>query len=242
MEQFADGTLARHRFLLLLFGIFAGLALLLACDRHLWRAGLPDQPARAGNRCSHGAGRHGRRCPAAGAPPEPGNDSCRRRRGHRCRLGSGARVAAPGGRNAAHRAIDFRHHDFRPGGRRPVREFCSGPPRQPCGSAERPSPGIKSNAETAKGPWRNCPAPIVIPALLATSTALPPAGAPAGAILLAPDFWPRSASDPDEALPGSRRPLRTCRPGRGWCRFVYFAGGTTAVNSGCRWTVLPAAT
>ena len=31
MEQLASGTLARHRFLLLLFGIFAGLALLLAC-------------------------------------------------------------------------------------------------------------------------------------------------------------------------------------------------------------------
>ena len=31
MEQLANGTLARHRFLLLLFGIFAGLALLLAC-------------------------------------------------------------------------------------------------------------------------------------------------------------------------------------------------------------------
>jgi predicted permease len=31
MEQLASTTLARHRFLLLLFGIFAGLALLLAC-------------------------------------------------------------------------------------------------------------------------------------------------------------------------------------------------------------------
>ena len=31
MEQLASGTLARQRFLLLLFGIFAGLALLLAC-------------------------------------------------------------------------------------------------------------------------------------------------------------------------------------------------------------------
>src|SRR5581483_8124426 len=31
MEQLASSTLARHRFLLLLFGIFAGLALLLAC-------------------------------------------------------------------------------------------------------------------------------------------------------------------------------------------------------------------
>jgi ABC-type antimicrobial peptide transport system permease subunit len=31
MEQLARGTLARQRFLLLLFGIFAGLALLLAC-------------------------------------------------------------------------------------------------------------------------------------------------------------------------------------------------------------------
>ena len=31
MGQLASGTLARHRFLLLLFGIFAGLALLLAC-------------------------------------------------------------------------------------------------------------------------------------------------------------------------------------------------------------------
>ena len=31
MEQIASGTLARQRFLLVLFGIFAGLALLLAC-------------------------------------------------------------------------------------------------------------------------------------------------------------------------------------------------------------------
>ena len=31
MEQISNGTLARQRFLLLLFGIFAGLALLLAC-------------------------------------------------------------------------------------------------------------------------------------------------------------------------------------------------------------------
>jgi ABC-type antimicrobial peptide transport system permease subunit len=31
MEQLASSSLARHRFLLLLFGIFAGLALLLAC-------------------------------------------------------------------------------------------------------------------------------------------------------------------------------------------------------------------
>ena len=31
MEQLARGSLARQRFLLLLFGIFAGLALLLAC-------------------------------------------------------------------------------------------------------------------------------------------------------------------------------------------------------------------
>jgi putative ABC transport system permease protein len=31
MEQLSSGSLARHRFLLLLFGIFAGLALLLAC-------------------------------------------------------------------------------------------------------------------------------------------------------------------------------------------------------------------
>ena len=31
MEQLAAATLARHRFLLLLFGAFAGLALLLAC-------------------------------------------------------------------------------------------------------------------------------------------------------------------------------------------------------------------
>ena len=31
MEQLAKGTLARHRFLLLLFGVFASLALLLAC-------------------------------------------------------------------------------------------------------------------------------------------------------------------------------------------------------------------
>jgi ABC-type antimicrobial peptide transport system permease subunit len=31
MEQLAAGTLARQRFLLLLFGVFAGLALLMAC-------------------------------------------------------------------------------------------------------------------------------------------------------------------------------------------------------------------
>ena len=31
MEQLVSGTLALQRFLLLLFGIFAGLALLLAC-------------------------------------------------------------------------------------------------------------------------------------------------------------------------------------------------------------------
>jgi ABC-type antimicrobial peptide transport system permease subunit len=31
MEQLASGSLARQRFLLLLFGVFAGLALLLAC-------------------------------------------------------------------------------------------------------------------------------------------------------------------------------------------------------------------
>ena len=31
MEQIASGTLARQRFLLLLFGVFGGLALLLAC-------------------------------------------------------------------------------------------------------------------------------------------------------------------------------------------------------------------
>src|SRR5205823_13310483 len=31
MEELASGTLARQRFLLLLFGMFAGLALLLAC-------------------------------------------------------------------------------------------------------------------------------------------------------------------------------------------------------------------
>jgi ABC-type antimicrobial peptide transport system permease subunit len=31
MEQLASSTLDRHRFLLLLFGVFAGLALLLAC-------------------------------------------------------------------------------------------------------------------------------------------------------------------------------------------------------------------
>ncbi len=59
-------------------GFLRGLALLLACDRDLRRAGVSDGAARAGIRSAHGAGRDRRRCARAGVPAEPGDDHGRR--------------------------------------------------------------------------------------------------------------------------------------------------------------------
>src|SRR5215831_6478621 len=53
MEQLVSDSLARQRFLLLLFGIFAGLALLLACIGILRSVSVSDRSPCAGNRRTH---------------------------------------------------------------------------------------------------------------------------------------------------------------------------------------------
>src|SRR5262249_20840359 len=93
-------SLARQRFLLLLFGIFAGLALLLACIGILRSVSVSDRSPCAGNRRTHGARRKRGQCPLAGAAPKPRHD----RRWRRCRrcwsAGGGEAVAESGRRNA----------------------------------------------------------------------------------------------------------------------------------------------
>ena len=78
-----------QRFLLLLFGIFAGLALLLACIS-IYGVILTYQPAHPRNRRPHGTGRIGVRSYSPDPPPKPHDDSPWRR----CRLARLAFAAA----------------------------------------------------------------------------------------------------------------------------------------------------
>ena len=140
MEQVVSGTLARQRFLLLLFGIFAGLALLLACIgiygvlAYLTSQRVPE----IGVRMALGANagdvmwlvlRQSLAMILAGVGVGIAA----------ALVSSRASIGAPGSRNAAHGAVDLRHYGFRTGGGCPVREFCAGPPRQPGRPNARPA-------------------------------------------------------------------------------------------------------
>ena len=96
MEQLVSDSLTRQRFLLLLFSVFAGLALLLACIgiygvlAYLTTRRVPE----IGVRMTLGGERGGG--DLAGVAPEPRNDPRGSGSWGSCRLGSGTRVAASG--------------------------------------------------------------------------------------------------------------------------------------------------
>ncbi len=142
MEQLASASLARQRFLLLLFGIFAGLALLLACIgiygvlAYLTSQRVPE----IGVRMALGASardvvqlvlRHSLIMIVAGIGV-----------GALAASAAGHLLRAAGRRNAADRAIGVRHHDSDPGSGCPGREFCAGMSRQPGGSHEGFASGL----------------------------------------------------------------------------------------------------
>jgi hypothetical protein len=66
MQQAVADSIAQQRFAMMLFAIFAGVALLLGRHRHLRRAVLHCGTAHARGRHPHGAGRAERRCGMGG--------------------------------------------------------------------------------------------------------------------------------------------------------------------------------
>ena len=108
-----------------------GLGAIAFVHRHLWRTGLPDQPARSGNRSAHGAWGESPGRLVAHSATEPRNDfpGCPGR--HRGSLGRRARISKARGWNAAQRSCDVRHHDSHSDDRRSDCEFCPGAPGQP---------------------------------------------------------------------------------------------------------------
>jgi hypothetical protein len=112
MEELASASLARQRFLLLLFGIFAGFALLLGCVGIYGVLKLFDQPTRARIRSANGAWSDSRSSCGGRVTAEPRHDTCRycvRLRGRRR-----SRTASDfvGGRNATSRSMDLITYDF----------------------------------------------------------------------------------------------------------------------------------
>ena len=70
LEQLAAASLARQRFMMMVLGIFAVLGDGAGVHRDLWRAGLLDRPARAGNWFADGAGRERAGCVGDGDAAE----------------------------------------------------------------------------------------------------------------------------------------------------------------------------
>ena len=55
MDKIVAQALGQTRLMTWLFGIFAGVALLLASNRDLWRSGIHSRTAHRRDRCAHGA-------------------------------------------------------------------------------------------------------------------------------------------------------------------------------------------
>jgi len=141
MEQLAAESLAEQRFLSLLFAIFAGLALLLACIgiygvlAYLTGQRVPE----IGVRISLGATARDVIRLVLGQSLGMIFGGCF---GHCCRSGGGARVDAHGRRNAVQRAIHSHYYDSCCNRGRAASQFWTGPSRQPGRSSHRSAPGL----------------------------------------------------------------------------------------------------
>jgi predicted permease len=109
LEQLARSSVARQRFLVVLFSVFGGAALLLAC---VGIYGVPDEPAHGGNRRADGARRHQGRGRSAGPSAERrARHRWRGLGGRRC-LGGSTRARPPGRRDATVGSGDARGDDY----------------------------------------------------------------------------------------------------------------------------------
>ena len=89
MEQLVSDTLARQRFLVAIVWYIRRPGVVARLHRNLWRAGIPDQPTRSGNRRTHGAWGDGSRCHAAGSSAELAHHFRRCGRGHMAAVAAG---------------------------------------------------------------------------------------------------------------------------------------------------------
>src|SRR5208337_5121556 len=122
-----------------------GPGLAAGMHRYLWRAGVLDDAARAGNWRAHDPGGKRDGGDVAGIAAKPGNDCIGNSSWHRRSIGSRTRVAIPGGRNAAHRDVDICRHDTGAGAGGAAGELSAGKTSEQDRSDERAETRIGRN-------------------------------------------------------------------------------------------------